>query len=283
LTLLPRRATESKINRLPQFTAVIQGFQIHFVALFSSDPNAIPLALFHGWPSSFYEFDHVINELQKSTSPSFHIIVPSLPGYTFSSSPPVDRDFSVIEVTALMNELLVGLGLNNYIAVGGDIGAAIAAEISKFPECRGIHCNYPPPPASIQADARPAVNMLISRQGSAPADDASLPPHELAALELGKVWNESGYAYALEHGTRPSTISHALCSSPLALLAWLAEKFLDWTDEDPSVDYVLEMASLWWLTETFPTSIYPYREVTPSFPGRGNEGTTLIGIAKETP
>jgi microsomal epoxide hydrolase len=141
LTPLRRRTTEAKINSLPQFTAVIQGFTIHFVGVFSEDPNAIPLALFHGWPGSFYEFYHTINELRKSTSPSFHIIVPSLPGYTFSSPPPVDRDFSVIEVTAMMNELMAGLGLDNYIAVGGDIGAAITAELSKFPECRGIHRN----------------------------------------------------------------------------------------------------------------------------------------------
>lgn len=63
------------------------------------------------------------------------------------------------------------------------------------------------------------------------------------------------------HATRPSTIGHVLASSPLALLAWVAEKYLDWTDEDPSVEFVLEMASLWWLAGCYPTSIYPYRQL----------------------
>jgi microsomal epoxide hydrolase len=113
--------------------------------------------------------------------------------------------------------------------------------------------------------------MMMTRPEQPPTDVESLPPHEIAALERGKIWIETGRAYAMEHGTRPSTIGHALSSSPVALLAWLAEKFLEWTDEDPSVDHVLEMASLWWLTETFPTSIYPYREVSrpPSLPPDG--------------
>jgi microsomal epoxide hydrolase len=276
-----RCATEAKLNSLPQFTAVIQGFTLHFIGIFSPDPAAIPLVLFHGWPGSFYEYYPVVHELQKSTSQSFHIIVPSLPGYTFSSPPPLDRDFSVIEVTEIMNELIVGLGLKNYIAVGGDIGAAIASEISKFPECKGIHSNYPPPHTySIHADPHPTVNfnMTTPRQGPQPTDISTLPPHELAGLDRGKIWMETGFGYSLEHGTRPSTISHVLSSSPLALLAWVGEKFLDWTDEDPSVDFVLEMATLWWLTETFPTSIYPYREVVPphALPTPGDAGKVLM-------
>lgn len=238
------RATETKINSLPHFTAVVQDLRIHFVGMFSEDPNAIPLVLLHGWPGSFYEYHLLVKELRKSTSPSFHIIVPSLPGYTFSSPPPLDRDFGLASVVQIMDELITGLGLGDYIAVGGDIGAAVAMGLSSLPECRGVH-----------------LNMLFTKSQPEAQPEASLPPHELAGLERAKAWVETGRAYAIEHATRPSTIAHALASSPLALLAWLAEKFLDWTDEDPSVEHILEMASLWWFTETFPTSIYPYREL----------------------
>jgi len=67
-------------------------------------------------------------------------------------------------------------------------------------------------------------------------------------------------AYAITHATRPSTIGFVLASNPLSLLAWIGEKFLDWTDEDPSLDTILTAVTLYWVTETFPRSIYPYRQ-----------------------
>lgn len=74
--------------------------------------------------------------------------------------------------------------------------------------------------------------------------------------------NNQCSAYALEHGTRTSTIGHALSASPLALLAWIGEKFLEWSDEDPALDTILESVSLYWFTHTFPRCIYPYRGLT---------------------
>ncbi|KAH9845072.1 Epoxide hydrolase N terminus [Teratosphaeria destructans] len=66
-------------------------------------------------------------------------------------------------------------------------------------------------------------------------------------------------AYALEHGSRPATIGLVLATSPLALLAWIGEKFLEWSDEAPALDEILASVSLYWLTETFARCIYPYR------------------------
>ena len=71
----------------------------------------------------------------------------------------------------------------------------------------------------------------------------------------------TGMAYAQEHGTRPATIGLVLSSSPIALLAWIGEKFLAWTDQDPSIDTILKSVTLYWLTDTFPSSIYSYRHV----------------------
>jgi microsomal epoxide hydrolase len=89
---------------------------------------------------------------------------------------------------------------------------------------------------------------------------AEMPPHELAGLKRAKEWVDTGRAYSAVHATRPSTIGQVLSSSPLALLAWVGEKILDWTDEDPSTEDILEKISLWWFTSTYPTSIYVYRE-----------------------
>src|SRR6266536_3360301 len=106
-------------------------------------------------------------------------------------------------------------------------------------------------------------------------------PQELAGFARMSDFNARGFAYAMEHGTRPSTIGHVLSSNPVALLAWwvhplspstssfppltptprIAEKFLTWTDADPPLDVILESVSLYWFTETSPRSIYPYRQV----------------------
>ena len=116
--------------------------------------------------------------------------------------------------------------------------------------------------------------------------DESLTESEKRGLERAGNFMTSGAAYALEHGTRPSTIGHVLSSSPMALLAWYVgmlntlpslkqlylteslrcgEKFLDWADEPLPSKTILEFVSLYWLTETFPRAIYPYREVRTHF------------------
>lgn len=64
----------------------------------------------------------------------------------------------------------------------------------------------------------------------------------------------------MEHGTRPATIGLVLSSSPIALLAWIGEKFQQWTDQDPPMDEILDSVTLYWLTQSFPRSIYPYRQ-----------------------
>jgi hypothetical protein len=81
-----------------------------------------------------------------------------------------------------------------------------------------------------------------------------------------------GAAYSLFHATRPATIGLALDSSPLALLAWIGEKFLSWSDVDPSLETILESVSLYWFTESMGRGVFPYRIVSfstlpfPSFP-----------------
>jgi microsomal epoxide hydrolase len=67
----------------------------------------------------------------------------------------------------------------------------------------------------------------------------------------------------LEHATFPATIAFTVSASPLSLLAWIAEKFLTWSDPTctPSLNVILESVTLYFLTNTFPTGIYPYRQL----------------------
>jgi microsomal epoxide hydrolase len=90
-------------------------------------------------------------------------------------------------------------------------------------------------------------------------DESTLDSREKKALDRTKKWTDTGRAYALEHSTRTSTIGHVLASNPLSLLAWIGEKFLEWSDDSPPLDTILTNISLYWFTEGYPTSLYPYR------------------------
>jgi microsomal epoxide hydrolase len=257
-----RRVTEAKINSQPQYLATVGDQTIHFVGVFSDDPSAVPLLLLHGWPGSFFEFYPLIEELKRYTRPSFHIIAPSFPGYMFSSSPPLEHDYRQIDAVNTLDALMTGLGLGPYVAVGGNMGAQAARGLTSRDSCRGCHRKASPvpsyPPILI---IHPGETVTMFLPHATPRSDTSdLPEHEIAGMQRGKEWLEKSRAYLMLHGTRPSTISHVVASNPLALLAWIGEKLLDWTDEDPSVEFVLEMASLWWLTGCYPSTVYPYRE-----------------------
>jgi microsomal epoxide hydrolase len=91
---------------------------------------------------------------------------------------------------------------------------------------------------------------------------SSLNSKEQEGLKRGEDFVKMGSGYSLEHATRPSTIGLVLGSSPVALLAWIGEKFLAWSDVDPELEKILESVTLYWLTETFPSSVYPYRAVS---------------------
>ncbi|KDE08491.1 hypothetical protein MVLG_01271 [Microbotryum lychnidis-dioicae p1A1 Lamole] len=248
------RKREAKINEIPQYKVDIEDDQgtvhaVHFAALFSTNPNAEPIALFHGWPGSFLEFIPILTDLKTryASDPSalpFHVIVPSLIGYTFTSGPPTDRDYDIIECSKVMDKLLVGLGCSGYIAQGGDIGSWVSRYLGvKSDNCRAVHLSFAPVPTPRDFDA------------------SSLEKHEQAGLQRAEKWRKEGSAYANFHATRPSTIGFVLQSSPLALLAWVGEKFLDWSDEDISIDDILDSVTVWYLTDTIARSVYPYREV----------------------
>ncbi|KAF2868816.1 epoxide hydrolase-like protein [Massariosphaeria phaeospora] len=239
------RAQEQHINSFPNYTMAVEDMDIHFVALFSEQKDAIPLIFMHGWPGSFIEFLPMLSNIREKYSAAdlpYHIIVPSLPGYTLSSGGPVDSDWTIVDSARVMNQLMLNLGFEKYIAQGGDIGSFVGTLMAVHHDaCVGVHLN-------------------LMRIIDLPEEEG-LSALEQRAVANAKKWRESGSAYAQEHGTRPNTISLVLSSSPLALLAWIGEKFLEWSDEDPPLDTILTNVSLYWFTQGFPRSIYPYRSL----------------------
>jgi len=162
-----RRTTEDRINSFPNFKSSIKDddgdtYDIHFVALFSQKKTAVPIVLLHGWPGepflhlcvltehpdscigSFLEFLGVLDLLKaKYTSANlpYHVIVPSLPGYAFSSGPSRKRDWVCEDMARIMNKLMVGLGFGGgYVAQGGDLGAFVARILAaQYEECKAVH------------------------------------------------------------------------------------------------------------------------------------------------
>src|SRR5581483_9185173 len=87
------RKAEAALNRFPQFIARVEDYDIHFYHVKGRSPKTVPLILTHGWPGSVFEFLEAIGPLADparfggAEGDSFDVIVPSLPGFGFSSKP----------------------------------------------------------------------------------------------------------------------------------------------------------------------------------------------------
>jgi microsomal epoxide hydrolase len=249
-----RRSVEAKINSFPNFKLAVDHnndtYQIHFAALFSSKPDAVPVMMLHGWPGSFLEFLPILQLLADKYTPEtlpYHIVVPSLPGYTLSSPPPKDKDFKIEDAAFIVDTLMRKLGFekSGYVVQGGDVGSKIARVLGGTTNnvAKAVHLNY-----CIMPDP---INIPETVYGGL----------ERAGIERAKWFKSIGSAYALEHATRPSTIGLVLSSSPIALLAWIGEKLLEWTDDTPDLHTILEDVTLYWLTNCASTCLWPYRQL----------------------
>jgi pimeloyl-ACP methyl ester carboxylesterase len=233
------RAQEAALNALPQFLADVDGVRLHFVHVKASNPGAMPLLLLHGWPGSFVEMRHVIPLLAND----FDLVIPSLPGYGFSSLP--HAGFSNSRIAGVMAGLMSLLGYEHFGVQGGDWGAGIGTwmALKHADRLRGLHLNY------IPGSYQPSV-------AGAPTDE------EGAFLRDQDSWLAESYGYGHIQRTRPLTLSYALSDSPAGLAAWIYEMFLEWSDPAtrPSLDDILTNISLYWFTNTIGSSVRLYLE-----------------------
>jgi epoxide hydrolase len=257
------RAAEAKLNEWPQFTTSIDGASIHFAHIRSSEPDATPLIIIHGWPGSIVEFAEVAGPLSEprahggDPADAFHLVVPSIPGFGFSG-PTREIGWEFRRMAAAFAELMERLGYQRYGAQGGDWGSAISRELGRT--CRdqiiGVHLNLLPGSAPT---AEPDADELA---GLSPAERE----RTLASWERSRQWTRDSQGYADIQSTRPQTLAYGLTDSPVGQLAWIAEKFKEWTDSrdrpDDAVDrdQMLTNVMLYWLTGTAGSSARIYYE-----------------------
>ena len=121
---------EARLNALPQFTTEIDGVEIHFIHVRSRHENALPLIMTHGWPGSVIELLETAGPLTDPTAhggtpkDAFHLVLPSLPGYGFSSEP-AELGWDAARTGRAWAELMHRLGYTRYVAQGGDVGALV--------------------------------------------------------------------------------------------------------------------------------------------------------------
>jgi epoxide hydrolase len=234
------RATEARLNALPQFRTMIDGLALHFIHVRSPRPDALPLIITHGWPGSVVEFLKVIGPLSDpdDAGDAFHVVCPSLPGYGFSGKP--DRTgWGVDRIARAWATLMERLGYSHYGAVGSDWGTSVSTLIGQHDRAHVVGVHLIPPLAG--PDPATLDDLTVAERAA------------LASLAYSAEW-DSGYSR--EHATRPQTIGYALVDSPAALAAWIVEKFWSWTDHGDSLDdvltrdEVLDNLMLYWLPGT---------------------------------
>ena len=238
----------ARVNLWAAYRVTHAGEQVHFVHVPSQARAAVPLLLLHGWPGSFLEFQDLIAPLTEVT-PAFHVVCPSLPGYGFSTRHP-ERHCNAAAIADTMAALMQQLGYPRFVVQGGDWGSVIASELARRhpARCLGLHLNLAalrPPPEDD------------------PARAAVLPEERAWLSEQTQLWADGMGYYAIQ-STRPQTLAVALADSPLGLLAWMAEKYLAWSDRDAagrslvSDAAILEQVALYWMTDSIGSSVRLY-------------------------
>jgi pimeloyl-ACP methyl ester carboxylesterase len=254
------RRHEAALNEFPQFTTEIDGATIHFLHVRSPEPDALPLVLNHGWPGSFVEFLRIIGPLTDprahggDPADAFHLVIPSIPGFGLSSAP-TETGWDSSRLAKAIAELMRRLGYERYGTQGGDYGAFTSPDLGRVdPEhVVGIHVN--------------AATFGFIPFGEV-GEDEQATMSDVEKQRLGRLGNymQEMNGYFQVQSTRPQTLSYALADSPVGQLAWIVEKFQEWThggerpEDVVDRDHILTNVMLYWLGNAGGSSANLYYE-----------------------
>lgn len=246
------RAQERRLNSFPQFTAKVSDSTVHFIHARGKGPNPLPVILTHGWPSSFAELTKLIPLLTDpdahggAAADSFDVVVPSMPGYGFSSRPArsgMNTDAVADIWVALMSDVL---GYDRFVAQGGDFGGWVTNQIGR---------KHGERVAAIHALCAPNPDLVDNPSES-----------ERGYIATRTKWHSEEGGYAHQQRSKPQTLSIGLNDSPVGLAAWIVEKWRNWSDCGGDIessftkDELLANISIYWFTQTISSSVRMYYE-----------------------
>jgi pimeloyl-ACP methyl ester carboxylesterase len=250
------RAAEARFNRFPQFTAEINGENVHFYHIRSPEPDAIPLIMTHGYPGSVAEFLDVLGPLSDPAGhggnprDAFHVIAPSIPGYGFSG-PTRNKGFNIAKAAAINDRIMELLGYDRYVAQGGDYGSAISSRMAM---------NHPDRMIALH------LNFIVGKPADLSTPMAGLSEVEIAEQAWKRDYDARESGYQAIQGTKPQSLAYGLTDSPAGLAAWVVEKFKTWSDCGDDIetsytkDQLLENIMLYWVTGTINSAMRFYYE-----------------------
>ncbi|KAJ6621487.1 Alpha/Beta hydrolase protein [Mycena sp. CBHHK59/15] len=251
---------EAELNELKHYTAVIEGLTVHFVHEKSTEKDAIPLILLHGWPGSFQEFLPVIKPLSQSGTSStgknvsYHVVVPSLPGFVFSSAPPAN--WTIDDTARIFNVLMTEvLGYSTYTLHGTDWGSVIGY---------GLYGSFN---TTVRAAQFVFIPFLPPSADEIAANNITLSAVQQVAEQRFEAWSTTGFSYFTEQTNKPNDIGLTLYDNPVGQLAWIGGSIKLASDPragtPPSVlnnTAILTSVSLYFLTESFLSSVWIYAQ-----------------------
>jgi pimeloyl-ACP methyl ester carboxylesterase len=250
------RKCQARLSALPQFITEIDGLDIHFIHVRSKHQDALPLIVTHGWPGSIIEQLKIVDPLTNPTahgasaSDAFDLVIPSMPGYGFSSKP-TTTGWDVSHIARAWVELMKRLGYSQFVAQGGDWGAVVVDQmgVQAAPALLGIHTNMP---GIFPVDIDQAA------LSGAPAPSGLSADEKLAYERLQSVY-QKGIAYGYQMGLRPQTL-YGIADSPAGLAAYfldhdarsydLISRVFAGESAGLTRDDVLDNITITWLTNT---------------------------------
>lgn len=236
-------AREKALNELPHVLVESGGLRVHAIHQRSAEPDALPLVLLHGWPSSFVQMLPLL--------PDLHVVVLSLPGYGFSSRP-TGPGMDVAKIAGIVVDVMEQLGYSRFAARGSDLGAGVLQQL-----------------ALAQPDRLVALHLSGTNPYLGYVPDG-LSDAEKEFVAAAQQWNQTEMAYAMEHSSKPQTLAYGLTDSPVGLAGWILEKFRTWSDCDGDLDSVFDRDALltnltvYWATRTIGSSMRLYYETARS-------------------
>lgn len=282
------RAAEAAMNRFDHYRVVIDGVPVHYIHSRATGRDPVPLILTHGWPWTFWDLAPVIGPLADPAAhggdptDGFDVVVPSLPGFGFSS-PLTTTGIGATATAHLWRRLMHDvLGYPRFGAQGADFGAIVTQQMAMLSseDLIGVH---------LSRYKRPAGRRGMTTGSVSPEDYG---PDEEGEWERQQRAMPLAASHLAVHTHDPQSLAYGMHDSPVALAAWILERRRAWSDNDGDLEaafdreFLATTLTLYWLTETFASSVRLYWETAGEEPidlPKGKEGKvisapTAIGV-----